>query len=168
MQNSIINYPFSILNYQFIIPMSNIIKSSDAKLVLQYFDLENRDSLPDLSTTKPLHTELTSTYWSPQDEGDTLRAFYNGIESSTYIDQKTGESIDLPCVLLIAQDPKTKNLVNMRNGSKRLVATLESHEEKGTISRGTPLEITYMGKKRNKRNENFSDHWSIKPLVAAS
>lgn len=148
--------------------MSNIIKSTDTTLVLESFDLSDRASLPDLSKSTALPTDFTSVYWSPQVEGDTIRAFYNGIEIIPCLDQKTNELIDLPCVLLLAQDPKTKNLINMRNGSKRLVATLRDHEEKTTISRGTPLEITYMGKKRNKRNENSSDHWSIKPLVSNS
>lgn len=148
--------------------MSNIIKSTDTTLVLESFDLSDRASLPDLSKSTALPTDFTSVYWSPNDEGDTIRAFYNGIEPSTYTDEKSGEVIDLPCVLLLAQDPKSKNLINMRNGSKRLVATLEDHETKGTISRGTPIEITYLGKRKNKRNTYLSDHWSIKPLVSNS
>ena len=36
--------------------------------------------------------------------------------------------------------------------------------ESGTIKHGTMLKITFLGKRKNKTNANFSDNWSVKPM----
>ena len=51
------------------------------------------------------------------------------------------------------------------NGSRRLVGILEQYIENGALKKGTPLKITYMGKRKNKTNNFQSDNWSVKPLL---
>jgi hypothetical protein len=128
------------------------------------YDLANPDSLPMLKESKAMPVELSSTYWSPERDGDSFRGFYQGIEPSTYEDRKTAEVIDLPCALFLCQ-LDGGDVSTIRNGSKRLVAALEDAVDRGRIGVGSPLLVTFLGKKKNKSNGNLSDTWSIKPLV---
>ena len=127
------------------------------------YDLGDPGTLPVLKDSKAMPIELSSTYWSPEDAGDSFKGFYQGIEPSTYEDRKTGEVIDLPCALFLIQQGDTVSTI--RNGSKRLVAALEDAADRGRIGVGSPILVTFMGKKKNKRNEYTSDTWSIKPLI---
>ena len=43
---------------------------------------------------------------------------------------------------------------------KRLVGALEMQD----IKSGTPLQVTYLGKRKNSTNQYQSDYWSIKKL----
>lgn len=127
------------------------------------FDLEGE--LPNLHTeAKPLPVDLSSTYWTPEEKGEEMRGFYQRIEESTYTNETTGEQIQLPCLILIAQN-KDGNITTIRNGSKRLVASIEDAVNDGRLTAGTPILITYLGKERNKTNSFMSDRWSVKPLI---
>jgi hypothetical protein len=128
---------------------------------LQNFNLN--ETLPDLTRAKVINADLTSEYWTPSTLGEEKRCFFQSIEPSTYTDEKTGEAIELPCVIVIAQDEKG-NVKTIRNGSRRLVACIEDAFNVGTIAKGTPLVITYNGKEKNKSNSYMSDRWSVKPL----
>jgi hypothetical protein len=128
------------------------------------YDLGDPDRLPVLKDSDAMAIELSSTYWSPDKDGDQFRGFYQGIEPATYEDRKTGEVIDLPCALFLTQ-LDGGDVATIRNGSKRLVAALEDAVDRGRIGIGSPILVTFRGKKRNKRNEYSSDTWSIKPLV---
>ena len=71
--------------------------------------------------------------------------------------------IDLDCVIFAEQNDNG-DLITTMNGSIRLVGALQPYVENGTIRKGTMLKITFMGKKKNKTNANFSDNWSVKPI----
>lgn len=130
--------------------------------LVQSFDLS--EPLPDLSTAREMPIDLSSTYWTPEKPGEFMRCFFQRIEPSLYTNEKTGEVIELPCVILIAQNEK-KEITTIRNGSKRLVASIEEAVTDGRIVTGMPMIITYLGKKKNKTNPYLSDTWSVRPLI---
>ena len=131
--------------------------------LVQSFNIMDTDSLPNLHEAREVPVDLTSQYWTPEKEGDHKYGFYQKVEGSTYTDEKTGEVIELPCVIFIEQR-KDRSLQTIRNGSKRLVAAIEEAENRGSIKTGTPLKITFLGKERNKTNAFMSDRWSVRPL----
>lgn len=116
--------------------------------------------LPDLSKAEPAPLELTGEYWTPEVEGETRRMYFNELKMETTTDQQSGQDIDLLVAYFVelAEDG-TKHVV--RNASKRLTGVIDSCR----IARGTPLEITYLGKKKNKTNGYKADAWSIRPLI---
>lgn len=133
------------------------------KLVAKPFDLNG--TLPNLHTdAKEIPVDLSSSYWTPEKDGEQMRGFYQRIESSTYTNEKTGEVIELPCMIFIAQN-KEGEVTTIRNGSKRLVASIEEAVVDGRITTGMPLLITFLGKEKNKTNSYMSDRWSVKPLI---
>lgn len=133
-----------------------------AKNSLQSFDL--MAVLPNLQDAKVMPTDLTSEYWTPTTAGENKLGFFQEIKSSTYTDDKTGETIELPCIIFLEQN-KLGELKTIRNGSKRLVASLEDALHTGKIAQGTPLKIEYLGKEKNATNAFQSDRWSVKPLI---
>lgn len=140
--------------------MSQLEKTSENQL--QAFDLMG--TLPNLADAKVIPADLTSEYWTPTKEGEFKLCFFQEIKSSTYTDEQTGETIELPCVVMIEQT-NTGDLKTIRNGSKRLVASLEDAVNDGKIRQGTPLKIEYLGKQKNSTNSYQSDRWSVKPLL---
>jgi hypothetical protein len=120
--------------------------------------------LPNLAEARTVQIDLSSTYWTPEVEGENIRCFFQRVEDSIYEDQKTGEQINLPCVIVIAQK-QNGEIQTLRNGSKRLVAAVQDALEEGRINEGMPLIITFLGKQKNKTNSYLSDRWSIKPLM---
>ena len=86
------------------------------------------------------------------------------IKEESY-ENESGDTVMLPCIIMLAQD-KDGNFNTIRNGSKRLVATIEGAIESGEIVLGqTPVRITYIGKVKNKTNQFKSDRWSVKPII---
>lgn len=140
--------------------MSQLEKTSENQL--QAFDLMG--TLPNLADAKVIPADLTSEYWTPTKEGEFKLCFFQEIKSSTYTDEQTDETIELPCVVMIEQT-NTGDLKTIRNGSKRLVASLEDAVNDGKIRQGTPLKIEYLGKQKNSTNSYQSDRWSVKPLL---
>ncbi|MGG7470810.1 hypothetical protein ACVVIH_20660 [Chryseobacterium arthrosphaerae] len=132
---------------------------------LQAFDLMG--SLPNLSEAQVIPADLTSEYWTPIQSGEYKLCFFQEIKNSTYTDEQTGETIELPCVVMIEQT-STGDLKTIRNGSKRLVASLEDALHTSKIRQGTPLRLEYLGKQKNATNAFQSDRWSVKPLFVAS
>ena len=116
--------------------------------------------LPDLSQAAPAPLELTGEYWTPEVEGETRRMYFNELRMEITTDQQSGQDIDLLVAYFVelASDG-TKHVV--RNASKRLTGVIDACR----IARGTPLEITYLGKKKNKTNSYRADSWSIRPLI---
>lgn len=123
------------------------------------------EGLPDLHKQKESPIDLSSEYWTPGKEGEYKVGFVIAIEDSTYTDEKSGESVDLPCMIMIEQTEKGE-LLRIRNGSKRLVAAIENALDTGAIVAGkTPIKIIFRGKDKNKTNSYLSDRWSVKPLI---
>lgn len=142
--------------------MENSLQTTEKKQLVQTFDLSQK--LPNLHQAKELPVDLSSSYWTPEKVGESKRGFYQRIEQATYINEGTGETVILPCVILIAQD-EAGNVTTIRNGSKRLVASIEEAVNDGRITEGMPLQITYLGEEKNKTNSFKSARWSVKPLI---
>lgn len=140
---------------------TTVTKTENTNGQLQSFDLMGK--LPNLADAKVIPADLTSEYWTPEKEGEFKLVFFQEIKNSTYTDEKTGETIELPCVVLLEQK-QNGELKTIRNGSKRLVASLEDAVHQGKISTGTPLRIEFLGKQKNSTNAFQSDRWSVKPL----
>jgi len=114
--------------------------------------------LPDLSQAKAAPLELTGEYWTPEKEGEVRRMFFKEIRQELTIDLASGSDVDLSVAYFVEVKDGNKKVI--RQASKRLTGALETLK----IPTGTPLEITYLGKKKNKTNSFLSDNWSIKPL----
>ena len=120
--------------------------------------------LPNLHKAEVSPQELSSEYWTPEATGEYKVGIIFDITDETYEDAH-GETIILPCIIMLAQ-AEDGSFSTIRNGSKRLVATIEAAADKGTIvMRETPVKITYTGKQKNKTNSFHSDRWSVKPLM---
>lgn len=119
--------------------------------------------MPDLSKAEAAPLELTGEYWSPEREGEVRRMFFNEVRIEKTADMQSGSDIDLP-VAYFVEVREGKNIV-VRQASRRLTAVFEAFVDR--IEPGTPFEITYLGKRKNKTNQFMSDHWSVKPLRTA-
>lgn len=126
---------------------------------------------PDLYKAQPSALSIGSEYWTPEAEGESKRGFVLGIEEQEHSRAADGEgeevgSIILPCIVFAEQTEKG-GFKQVANGSKRLVGVIEDAIKGGTIVPGeTPLQITYVGKKKNVTNSFKSDSWDVRPLIA--
>lgn len=139
------------------------------KIEKQSYDLPSIDltqnDLPDLNTATELPIDLGGSYWTPESAGESKRVFFIEIKSQKVQSfNDPNDIIDLDCVVMAEQDSEGV-LKTIFNGSRRLVGALEQYVESGMIKNGTPLKITYHGKRKNKTNSNSSDNWSIRPLI---
>lgn len=142
--------------------MSTEIQKTE-NATLQAYDVTQ--ALPNLhQQAQAVPIDFTSEYWTPSEKGDTKLGFFQEIKNSTYTDEQTGETIELPCVIFLEQK-ENGELKTIRNGSKRLVATLEDALRDQKIKAGSPLRIEYLGKQKNATNSFQSDRWSVKPLL---
>lgn len=116
-------------------------------------------NLPSLEEAREFPVDLMSDYWTPENPGETKRVYFDKIANREVLDQESGEVVELECAYFLEQTEEGVKTIS--NGSKRLVGALSNYE----IKRGTPLQITYKGKKRNRSNQYMSDNWSIKILT---
>ena len=116
-------------------------------------------NLPDLEKAKVAPLELTGEYWSPKKEGEKRRMFFKEIRIELSKDMTSGEDIDL-AVAYFVEVQKNGDKKIVRQAGRRLVGVIENFK----LASGTPLEITYLGKEKNKNNQFSSDTWSVKPL----
>ncbi len=119
--------------------------------------------LPSLADAEALPIDLMSDYWTPETVGEKKRLFFDKVAPSRCKDNQTGAEIELDCAFFLEQtkiDGK-QDVKSVRNGSKRLVGMIEGEG----IQRGTPLEVTYLGKKKNSTNGFMSDQWRVRPLI---
>lgn len=127
--------------------------------------LSSLKDLPNLHEVEVSPKELSSEYWTPSEENEYKVGVIIEVRHENYTNEDTGETIVLPCVVMIAQN-KDKSYSTVRNGSKRLVATIEGAITSGDIEYGkTPVKVTYIGNQKNKTNQFKSDRWSVKPLI---
>ncbi|MEM7487077.1 MAG: hypothetical protein AAF348_17860 [Bacteroidota bacterium] len=128
-------------------------------------NLSTIDQLPNLHKAKVSKRELSSTYWTPETEGEYKVGVVVEIKDESYTDDKSGETIKLPCAIMLSQE-EDGSFNTIRNGSKRLVATIESAIESGElVLERTPVRVAYIGKSKNKTNSYLSDRWSVKPII---
>lgn len=122
----------------------------------------NQEFIPDLDEATIVPLELGSSYWTPQDRGEFKRVYFDCIKNVDYQSTKPGEEdVVIPLLTAFFYESKNKEIKNFSNASKRLIGILENNH----IERGTPVLITYLGKKKNTTNEFKSDDWSVKPLM---
>lgn len=127
-------------------------------------NLATIDTLPNLHDAKTSPRELSSTYWTPEVAGEYRVGVIIDLKEETYESDK-GDKIELPCVIMLAQN-EDLSFSTIRNGSKRLYATIENSIESGEIVLNkTPLRIAFIGKAKNKTNSFQSDRWSVKPII---
>ena len=142
---------------------TEIATTDNNAFVAQQIDLKG--ALPDLNKADEMPIDLCGNYWTPEAEGETKRVYFVGIEPQKVLSSDgSNEIIDLVCAVFLEQLPDT-SVRTITNGSRRLVGVLEAYIAQGHIGHGTPLQIAYMGKKKNKTNSFMSDSWSIKPLI---
>ena len=138
-----------------------VLRDSDSSLEVQTIDLKG--AIPSLKDAQELPVDLCGNYWTPENPGEIKKVIFLEIKPQKVLSQSTGELIDLDCVVFAEQNDKG-DLVTVINGSIRLVGSLQPYVESGTIKHGTMLKITFLGKRKNKTNANFSDNWSVKPM----
>lgn len=130
---------------------------------VQIVDL-NGNNIPSLASAQEVPIDLCGNYWTPEVPGEFKHLIFVELNTQKVLDaQGSGELIDLDCASFAEQN-ENGDLVTITNGSRRLVGVLEQYVESGLISKGTPMKITYMGKRKNKTNGYSSDNWSIKLL----
>lgn len=138
---------------------TSIAKAESTGLRFKTVDLDNASEFPDLENATPLPMDLMSSYWTPEKEGESKNVVFSHIDDSTLVDPDSGEVKTLRTAFFFEQ--KDGEIRSVRNASKRLVGAIESNQ----IVRGTPLRISYLGKKKNTNNSFKSDDWSVKPLL---
>lgn len=132
-----------------------------AKMTSEVTEIKN---LPNLHNATASFRELSSNYWSPEDPGEYKVGVVVEIKNELYENSK-GDKIDLPCMIMLSQQ-ENGSFNTIRNGSKKLVSTLEDAIQSGEILlNSTPLRIEYLGKSKNKTNSFKSDTWSVKPII---
>lgn len=138
-----------------------LVKVETTESGIQIVDLTK--GLPDLSESKELPFDLMADYWTPTEKGESKRMFFDKIAMRQVKDIQTDALIELECAFFLEQTTEggKTQVKTVSNGSKRLVGAIVANE----IQRGTPLLVTYMGKKKNNSNNFQSDIWSIKPLI---
>lgn len=110
---------------------------------------------------EPMSIDLVGDYWTPQSEGETKRLVFSHIDLSKSFDiQNQDKEVELETAYFV-EPTADGGYKTLRNSSRRLVGALESSQ----IKQGTPLQITYKGKKKNSTNSYMSDSWSIQILV---
>lgn len=120
--------------------------------------------LPDLDGADIMPIDLMSDYWTPEMPGEAKRVVFVKLDTSPVRDVNDPEvTHDLACAYFLEKTEKGE-IRQIRNGSKRLVGALETVIAQGMVGQGTPLLVTFLGKKQNRTNSFKSDNWSIKPL----
>jgi hypothetical protein len=112
--------------------------------------------IPSLDKAKPIGLNLSASYWSPAQVGETRRLYYIHVKVINHIDDQTGEVKELPTAVFV--DPETKEVIHQ--GSARLVAVFQ-REAPDMV---TAFQITYKGKQKNSTNQFSSDSWEIYKL----
>lgn len=141
---------------------TDLLKQNEQTAVaMVVVDLSAND-LPDLDDAQVLPMELTTLYWTPEKPGESKRMYFDCVKFREMpAKEEGGQPEILPCAHFY--EKVDGEVIAICNASKRLVAAIEG----SFVKRGTPLIVTYQGKKKNSTNAFQSDSWSIKPLVPA-
>ncbi|MBE0435967.1 MAG: hypothetical protein IBX56_09210 [Methylomicrobium sp.] len=124
-------------------------------------------ALPNIQKNQAANVPLQVEYWSPQAEGESKRGWILGIEPQEVADIETGELKLLESLLFVEETPDGKKS-RLFNASRTLVANVKAAITRGEIvpaSILTPVQITYLGVKKNRTNNYKSGKWEILPLV---
>lgn len=118
------------------------------------------NSLSDLQEAEAAPIDLMSDYWTPENIGESRRVYFDRIQAMGVVDPVTQDVHEMDCAFFFYRENPDAPYRQIRNGSKRLVGAIQAYK----LPRSTPLEIRYLGKKRNKNNAFLSDNWQITPL----
>ena len=113
-----------------------------------------------LEAAKPTGLNLSATYWSPVNVGETKRLYYVEIKPMNHTNEETGETKTLNTAVFV--DPQTREVIHQ--GSARLVGIFERELPQPL----TPFQITYRGKVKNSTNAYSSDSWEVYHLALES
>ena len=125
----------------------------------------NDSAMTALESKTPQALSLTTIYLDVDalNKGDKFRCFYAGIKTREQTNTETGEVKTMDCAMLITQ--REGRTVTLESAASVLVRTLQESGRNGLI---TPfvsmLEITYLGKQKNKTNAFSSARWDIRQL----
>ena len=111
---------------------------------------------------------LTKRYMDTDEmpKGRIIRCLYAGVEGRKILDKETGEEKTLYCAIFVTLEDGRK--VTYESASKPLVGVLQDGEMMGHIKpHQSWLEITYLGKKKNKTNAFSSAQWNVDVLELA-
>lgn len=131
--------------------------TDETQLALQSID---PNSLGDLQEAEAAPVDLMSDYWTPESVGESRRVYFDRIQPMVVVDVVSQQGHEMDCAFFFYRDAPEAPYRQIRNGSKRLVGAIQAFN----LPRMTPLEIKYLGKKRNKNNAFLSDNWQITPL----
>lgn len=123
--------------------------------------------LPSIQKTQAANVPLQVEYWSPQKEGEAKRGWILGVEPQEVADMETAELKLLESVLFVEETADGRK-ARFFNASRILVANVKAAINRGEIvpaSLLTPVQITYLGQKKNRSNAKLSGRWEILPLV---
>lgn len=137
--------------------MTDIIKKQD-HLMIPFYPMD--EPLPDLDDMEVLPIDLTLNYWTPLAPGEVKKLWFKDVVTEEKKDEETAELYEAEVAYFLEQmeDGSHRQIINQ---SVRLVTTVKS------INPGTPLRITYMGKKRTTTGHQMDD-WQVSPLVSRS
>lgn len=125
--------------------------------------------MPNLQQAKESDVALGSEYWTPQQSGESKRGVVIGFETQPYdkVDDRTGEVTQIELkVLIFAEQRPDLSWKRIANGGKRLVATVENAVNSGSILPfKTPVQLKYLGKRKNSTNGFSTDDFEVKTLV---
>ncbi len=133
-------------------------------------NLSSAKTLPLLSEAPVAPVPLSIQYWSPETEGEFKRGWVVGIGMQEVSDLETSELKMLESLFFVEQG-ENGQMIRWFNSSKILVANI-----KDAISRGelvpnttlTPVQITYIGLKKNSKNAFKSKRFEILPLIVSA
>lgn len=129
----------------------------------QTFDLSaTADMLPDLHSGVELPLDLASGYWTPEQVGESKKVFFEKVETIQVLSSFSNPPVivDLEHAFFVEQTEEGE-FRSIRSASKVLVGIMTANK----VRRGTPLKITYTGKRKNKSNAFDSSVWSVKPII---
>lgn len=139
------------------------LRGQESSFAIQTADLSS-NNLPSLDDAEELPIDLCGNYWTPEMPGEFKKVFFAEIKPQKVLSASNpDELIDLDCAIFL-EKLADGTIQTVTNGSRRLVGILEQYIGNGSIKRGMPLKITYMGKRKNKTNNFQSDNWSVRPL----
>jgi hypothetical protein len=132
-----------------------LTKKENDSLAIPSYDLGG--VLPDLNELEVVPLDLSIDYWTPESPGESKRVFFKGVREEEKKDETTGEPYLAEVAYFIEQtDEGHKQIINQ---SVKMVAAVKQ------LAPGTPLQVTYTGKKRTQTGHNI-DTWHIQPLVS--
>jgi hypothetical protein len=110
-----------------------------------------------LDAAQAMPFDLTEGYWSPSKMGETKKILLQGVRTVNYLREETGEVIELETAYMVEVVEGVAKTVT--NASWKLVKALKAFKP------GSAFLLTYLGKQKNRSNQNSSDTFSIKPLM---